>query len=457
VQAGERGLAGGESLESANVSLITPREGATPARLNDYTAFLVDTDRAYVNSIRDTVRTATAAAIPITGTQMAYGGLGILDSQDGLDFQDNHFYVDHYNFPNIAWDGFDWRIRDAAAADNSWSPFLDMAWAREAGRPYTVSEYKQPRPKTHGADIDPALAAFAAFQDWDGIMHFAYSHGRGWDDGVPNGFNINGDWTKFAVIGQSAWLLRTGAVQPGELFEVAVPAADRLQAASSGQSITSWVAARTAKEKAFSSRVQLTKDAAAHTSPEALGDLAFDAPSKILLLNAPTAAGAFGRVGTTRTTAGPLDIELAVPAASVLLTALDNRPIPESRRLFLSIPGRTVRSLPRTTRPQALVNYRGTTDWWTVDPSNSGNTKPSGDLNGGSQPTYMQAVEAWITVRMHGSRIIVSALDGTGRVAGVLPQSEIQPVAGGFRIHLNGAGQPQSPWFTISAIPSRAR
>ena len=32
-------------------------------------------------------------------------------------------------------------------------------------------------------------------------MHFAYSHGRNWDDGVPNGFNINGDWTKFAGFG----------------------------------------------------------------------------------------------------------------------------------------------------------------------------------------------------------------------------------------------------------------
>lgn len=459
VQAGQRALAVGESIESGNIGLITPREGATPARLADYTAFIIDTDRAYVNAVRDSVRTATDHFVPVTGTQMGYGGLGILDSQEGLDFQDNHFYVDHYNFPNTAWDGFDWRIRDASAADNNWSSFLDMAWAREAGRPYTVSEFNQPWPNTHAAEIDPALAAFAAFQDWDGIMHFAYSHGRGWDDNVPNGFNINGDWSKFSVIGQSAWIFRTGAVKPGSLFEVPVSAADRLQSASSGQSITSWVAGRVPKEKAFTSRVQLNKEnPPGQSGPIAPGDLTFDTASKMLLLNAPAAAGAFGRLGIAKTTAGAIDIELAAPAASVLLTALDGRPIHDSRRLFLSIPGYTLRSLPRTAGPQALLNYRGTTDWWTIDPANSSSaSKPSGDLNAGSRPTYMQAVEAWITVRMHGGRIVVSALDGSGRVAGVLAETEVQPVAGGFRIHLNGPGQPQSPWFTISALPSRPR
>jgi len=216
VQAGQRGLAAGESIEAANISLLGPSEGATAARMADYVSFLIATDRNYVNSLRDTVRGATDSLAPITGTQMGYGGLAILDSQDGLDYQDNHFYIDHYNFPNTAWDGLDWRIRDATAASSTWSSFLDMAWARQAGRPYTVSEFNQPWPNTHGAELDVSLAAFGAFQDWDGIMHFAYSHGRNWDDGVPNGFNINGDWTKFPLIGQAAWLFRTGAVKRRE-------------------------------------------------------------------------------------------------------------------------------------------------------------------------------------------------------------------------------------------------
>jgi hypothetical protein len=36
-------------------------------------------------------------------------------------------------------------------------------------------------------------------------------------------------------------------------------------------------------------------------------------------------------------------------------------------------------------------------------------------------------------------------------VAAALPASEVQTVEGGFRIHVNGDGQPQSPWFAITA------
>jgi hypothetical protein len=470
-QAELRGLAEGESLEAANISLLAPTEGATAARMADYTAFIIATDRAYVNALRDTVRAGTSALVPITGTQMGYGGLGILDSQDGLDYQDNHFYVDHYSFPNTSWDGLDWRIRDTGAADAGWSSFLDMAWARPAGQPYTVSEFNQPWPNTHGAELDPALAAFAAFQDWDGIMHFAYSHGRNWDDGVPNGFNINGDWTKFGVVGQSAWLFRTGAVRPGETpLTAPVSAAQRLAAAQSGQSPSAWVVkAGIPKDAAFTARVELMKDGAGPLptpAAAAAGELSFNAASKMLALNAPKAAGAFGRLGAGKFTIGPIDVELASGAAAVLLTARDDLPIPYSHSLLLSVPGYALRALPAAGNhapvalsavPQTLKNYQGAADWWTLDPTNSANAaKPSGDMNGGWQPTYMQRVEAWLTLRTKAQRISVYPLDGSGRLAAALPASEIQSVDGGFRVHVNGAGQQASPWFVIHAAqPAR--
>jgi len=376
VQAGQRGLAAGESIESANINLLGPGEGATLARMSDYTSFIIATDRNYVNALRDTVRAEIDSLVPITGTQMGYGGLALLDSQDGLDYQDNHFYIDHYSFPNVAWDGLDWRIRDTAAADNVWSSFLDMAWAREAGRPYTVSEFNQPWPNTHGAEISPSLAAFASFQDWDGIIPFAYSHGRNWDDGVPNGFNINGDWTKFAVVGQSAWLFRTGAVKPS-LAPLAAPvtADQRIQAASSGQSPTVWIGnrARIPKETAFVRGVQLakdsnttlpdnTKDAPKTPYISDTGELTFDKDSKLLLLNAPSAVGVFGNIGKNKATSGPLDVELGSSArgfATVLLTALDDLPVSASSSLLLSIPGYSLRALPGVSnrQPTALTAH----------------------------------------------------------------------------------------------------
>ncbi|MBZ5586346.1 MAG: hypothetical protein LAQ30_30000 [Acidobacteriia bacterium] len=77
--------------------------------------------------------------------------------------------------------------------------------------------------------------------------------------------------------------------------------------------------------------------------------------------------------------------------------------------------------------------------------------KRRGDMNGGWRPTFMERVEAWITLRTDAASIVVYPLDGAGNAAGQLPRSEIQRTQGGFRIHLNGDGQPQTPWFVIAA------
>ncbi|MBZ5622837.1 MAG: hypothetical protein LAQ69_29485 [Acidobacteriia bacterium] len=182
-------------------------------------------------------------------------------------------------------------------------------------------------------------------------------------------------------------------------------------------------------------------------------------------MNAPRAAAVLGRLGTAKTTAGPIDVQVAGPAAAVLLTPPDRAPLASSRSMLLSIPGYSLRSLPAlgnrqpnaaSVQPQNLVNYRGTIDWWTLDPTNSPNpTKPSGEMNSGWQPTYIERVEAWITLHTHATNITVSALDGAGNVFADLPSSEVQAVAGGFVIHVNGAGQVQSAWFTIRTAAPR--
>jgi hypothetical protein len=170
-------------------------------------------------------------------------------------------------------------------------------------------------------------------------------------------------------------------------------------------------------------------------------------------------------MGARKITAGPIDIELVSSArgfAVVLLTALDNLPISSSSNLLLSIPGYTLRALPGvgnrppaagTAQPQLLKYYPGTTDWWTLDSTNSPNPqKPSGDMNGGWQPTFMERVEAYVTLRTTATSVMVAALDGAGEVLAALPPSEVQLVNGGVRMHLNGEGQRQSAWFAITAV-----
>ncbi len=466
--AGRKGLSPGELLEEGGVTLVGEDEAAREERVNDYLLFLTARDRHYLGEMLRAVRESADERVPVAGTQMGYGGLLNLDSHQDLDYQDHHFYIDHYNFPNVAWDGRDWRMRDvgeAAAGD-----FQSMALARQAGRPYTVSEYNQPWPNTYAAPIAPLLAAFGAFQDWDSIMHFAYSHGRNWDDGVPNGFNINGDWTKFASIGQAAWMLRTGAIRTGrDPVEIPLSREMRLRAGREKRNgaIPAFLAAALGvdADTAFLHPVRLGKDSEEPIPDVALrridcpctadtGELTYDPLRRLFLIHAPMAAGVFGFAGRAKVTAGVIDLELAETArgfASILLTPLDDRPIAESRRLLLTTPGFSLRSQPATTppRPQELVLYPGTTDWWTLEREPGFPAKPSGNLNGGSGPTWMERVEGFLTLRTTAGRLTVYPLDGDGSRLAPLAAADVEPVAGGFRIHFQADGQTPAPWYEL--------
>lgn len=472
-QAAQRGLAPGETLEAGNVSLVSEGETATQARMDDYLRFLVDRDRNYLREMLAAVREKVGPLTPVTGTQMSYGGLVNLDSHAEMDYQDNHYYVDHYGFPNVAWDSKDWYIRDLSHVGGGLWALKNMAITREGNQPYTVSEFNQPWPNTYAAEHDPVTAAFAAFQDWDGLMHFAYAHDRNWSSG-PNGFNINGDWTKLPNVGQSAWLFRSGAIDEGrEVLEIPLSDAVRLRAAREKRnwSLTEFIASVLGyqPDNAFVHPVRIVKDdvrqvpAAAKQAPSNpyladTGELTYDRNGKVFLIHALRAAGVIGFAGGRKVTAGAIDLELAASSrgfASVLVNSLDEQPIQNSSRLLLTTPGYALRTQPGSSpaRPQQLVKYSSSNDWWTLErePTNS---KPSGDLSNGQSPYWMERIESYVTLRTTARQLTVYPLDGAGMRLAPLPAQDVQKVDGGFRIHLQADGQQFAPWYEIAAEPS---
>lgn len=471
-QAPRRGLSDGETIEDGTVSLVAEDEVAVLPRSNDYLLFLADRDADYFRQMQDAIRSQTGPLVPVAGTQMGYGGLLNLDSHAALSYQDNHFYVDHYNFPHTQWDARDWRIRDASSIGGGLSAFQNMATARQSGRPYTVSEFNQPWPNTHAAEIDAALAAFGAFQDWDSIMHFAYSHGRNWDDGVPNGFNINGDWTKFPNIGQAAWLFRSGAIQTGlQPVEISVDAGLRLQAGREKRNgnVATFLSQAVGYDPAtaFVHPVRIIRQEDQSPQPATIagpalsspydsdtGDLTYDRDRKLFLIHTPMAAGVFGFVGTDVVSAGAVDVQLAPGVrgfASLLLTSLDQQPLATSTHLLLSTSGYTLRTQPGSdpARPQQLVNYPATSDWWTLEPEPSFPGKPSGNLNGGIPPVWMERIESYLIFHTTVPGLTVYPLDGTGARLTALSANDVQVVEDGFQIHLQGDGQNFSPWYEL--------
>jgi hypothetical protein len=445
---------------------VAVKDAATDPRANDYLLFLADRDRYYLKRMLAAVRESTDGAVPVAGTQMGYGGLLNLDTHADLDFQDNHFYIDHYNFPHEAWDAHDWRIRDASAIGTRLAAYLNIAASREAGRPYTVSEFNEPWPNRHAAEIDPTLAAFGAFQDWDAIMHFAYSHGRHWENAVPSGFDINGDWTKFPNIGQSAWLFRSGVISAGKsTVRIGITAEMQLDAGRKRQSNVATYLSQAANFDpmlALVHRVTIAKGPRSDASPAVTapynsdtGQLTYDPEKKLYIVDAPEAAGAFGFLGREKVHTAAVDVQLGPTAgefACVLITSRDGKPLRTSRSILLSIPGYTLSSMAGADppRPQKFVLYPGTRDWWTIEPDSAGH--PAGNRNGGAPPVWMERVESSVTLRSEAGRLTVYPLDGAGKRLACLPQSAVRHRGGAFDIQLQADGQQFAPWYEMALV-----
>jgi hypothetical protein len=214
---------------------------------------------------------------------------------------------------------------------------------------------------------------------------------------------------------------------------------------------------------AFEKRVQLRPDldgplpGPAKARPQypvtsETGQLRFDPERKRFLIEADRAAAVIGFIGTEEVSAGPIARELAASARGftcTLVTSLDSDPIARSRRLLVSHPGYTLRTQPGSDppRPQQIVTYPGTRDWFTLE-AEPGFGKPSGNLNGGSVPIWMERVEATLTIRTQAKSLRVWPLSGKGE--------RLTPIAaavvdGGFRVPLQAEGQALSPWFEIEA------
>jgi hypothetical protein len=463
VRRGRRGLGENESLEAQNI-VIPGNDGSTEPRLRDFVEFLASLDKNYLDVMKSAVRESTTWEVPVAGTQMNFSGLMTIDTHAGMDYQDIHFYIDHYNFPAVAWDGRDWRIRDSSNLQSGYTTLLNLAAARTAGQPYTVSEFNQNWPNTKGHELLPALSAFAAFQDWDGLMHFAYSHGRGWDANVPNGFNLNGDWSKWVSFGQSAWLFRSGAIATGgEEKRIPLPYADRLRFTRDrrNSAFTNFLAETKSiqPQNFFRHRVALDPSGESNLADDLrdrppvpilsnTNDILWHQQARLFLLQAPQAAGIIGE-WEGALSAGNIDVEPS-PATgrtfrTVLLTSLDTKPIERSERLLLTNPGFTLRSKSpaQPAEPQRIVNYPNTADWFTVEPDLP--TKPSGNLNGGDGPTWMERTDAVITLRTLAESLTVYPLDGTGKRLDPIPAEKLDNA---FRFSCNA----ESPWYEIVAV-----
>lgn len=317
---------------------------------HDWAEFLMAVEDRYVDELTKAIRDAGCRA-PITCSQASYGGIGGVRREARTDWVDMHAYWQHPYFPGRAWDGENWRIgNQAMVRDRGRGTFDGLAMHRVAGKPFTVSEYDHAAPSEYAAEGIPLIAAYAAWQDWDGIFLFAYAHGAEGctADRITGYFDHAGHAAKLAMLPSAARILIGGALAPSPAAHtLTLPLDTVMRQAATRTDYGFWdLAGEAMRRERFlthRSAVRLTEEgevaitADADPATSALRWLREPGRERVLV-DAPTAKLAVGflaggvELGGFRVAAEPG----ARGFAAITLVSLDGEPVGRSRRLLLT-------------------------------------------------------------------------------------------------------------------------
>lgn len=220
---GVAGLEPGQSLEDDSVPVLRRSQmHFTRQARSDFIDFLWDTERDYWHGMYRFLKEELGTRALVAGTQLSYSPAHI---QAGLDYIDAHSYWHHPVFPGRPWDPQEWYVHNAALVNSPGGTLARLAATRVAGMAYTVSEYNHPAPIQYAAEGFPMIAAFGAFQNWDGIYSFAYNHNTNFEPRRLEGFfDIKADPAKLAHMPACAAMFLRGDVAPArKTVRAAIP------------------------------------------------------------------------------------------------------------------------------------------------------------------------------------------------------------------------------------------
>ncbi|MGE4335173.1 MAG: capsular biosynthesis protein [Pigmentiphaga sp.] len=441
------------------------------ARLRDFMLFLAETDQTYFERMRHVVQAAAGFPVPVTGTQMNYGGILNLTSQVDMDYIDDHFYIDHPHFLEGSSNVRNWRIWNVSLTNRYMDTLLQRAFRREAGKPFVMSELNHPYPSLPSAEFLPIMAAFALLQDWDGLFFYDYDGGRQ-SPVAPAGFGLRGDWGKYVTVSQVARWFRQDGIAPLQTA-LDLPLDITAQAAVSARGRSDALANLLRERQGVLPRHAWTYRLGIDTSPGAQpvkphpeqglegspdGTLVFDRDRGVLEIISAPLLGYMGPQPGSDSLGEGLNIRLndgAPHHAAVLLTSLDAQPIRESRRLLLTLGSATLGSQPEASpsRPKSFVRHPAGDSSWTLEPDPGHLGEPSGsrDATGPAWLTRNEGTVSWPSVL---SDIVVYPLDGAGRRMPPLPAARLAKAKGRIMLEVQRRPEETSPWYEIVALPS---
>jgi hypothetical protein len=218
------GLPAGESLDTGQVRRIPAADFGrrTDPAVRDQCLFYLTLEREYWQEMYDYLKHQLGLQALVTGTQITYTPPY---THEMMDYVDAHAYWQHPAFPGRPWDARNWYVRNISMVTQPPGTLGWLAAHRLAGKPYVVSEYNHPAPNQYGSEALLFLSSFGAFQDWDAIYGFAFTHEDNWQVDHVNGyFDMAYHPAQLVTFPVAAALFRRGDVEVGR--ELVAPGAD---------------------------------------------------------------------------------------------------------------------------------------------------------------------------------------------------------------------------------------
>jgi hypothetical protein len=242
--------------------------------------------------------------IPLAGSNVSNERIQAQDllTNARLDFIDRHAYWDHPKggFGDLV------RFNNASVLEHpEYNPVIRLSRQRVAGKPFVLSEWSIPWPNEYRSAGPLLMAAYAAFQGWDGLLHFDYQDNLG-AERITKNFDVSALPELALQFPVAARLFHRRDVAPARDGAVAGPATSSGAPGMNGP----WVSDT--------------------------GELAWDHEQGLVLIETPRTQAALGRLNGVPAALRDVTFAVTTPFAALALTSLDGHPLASSRHLLLT-------------------------------------------------------------------------------------------------------------------------
>ncbi len=328
-------------------------------------------------------------------------GMPLIRTTSQLDIVDAHVYWQH---PSITG-----RRNTPMVNDPLHSIEVKLTRSTMSGMPFTVSEVNEPYPSDYGSEMIPILAAYGAFQDWDGIFVYAFESKltAQWEPYVGDHFDITQDPVKMAQLPVGALLFLRHDVRTFERVVERTYSSDQIYesmrlpesedpyftpgfpvslALEHGARISHLDGAPTGK----------FTDAPANPIVSDTGQLAWrtsEAQGGVVSVDTDRTSALVGFVKGNAVSTSHLSADISNGFSAITLSSLDNLPLSRSSLMLLTTCGRV----------------ENTGQVWDARRANT--------VKWGGPPTLIEPVKGWLLLKQieGGVGVTATALDGAAR------------------------------------------